>query len=172
MVYMFVCASFDYYLINFYLKYMPGNIYTNSIMSSLAEAVSSALAGPLVNLVGPSRAMRFSFIMAGMFAVLLFVAERAEWNSSVPVIVLGAKFGICLAFGALYISNLVYFPDRFMGFVFGVCNVTARLLTILSPMVAEAEPPTPVLSYVFSCFLAGTASCFLVKTEDDGTDDN
>jgi len=46
-VYMFCAASFNYYLITFYTKYMPGNVYVNTIVSSVAEMVAAFLAGSL-----------------------------------------------------------------------------------------------------------------------------
>lgn len=34
-------TSFGYYLISYYLKYIPGDIYTNIILASLADMFSS-----------------------------------------------------------------------------------------------------------------------------------
>lgn len=38
-VVMYITTSFSYYLINFYIKYMPGDIFTNQAANSLAEAL-------------------------------------------------------------------------------------------------------------------------------------
>ena len=61
----------------------------------------------------------------------------------------------------LYMGTLEYFPSQFLGTVFGVCNVTARSITILSPMVAEADPPTPTFLIIASCLIAVICSRFL-----------
>ena len=47
-IYMFSATSFNYYLINFYLKYIPGNTYINTIVATLAEAISALLSGLIV----------------------------------------------------------------------------------------------------------------------------
>ena len=52
-----------------------------------------------------------------------------------------------------------------MGRVFGTCNVTARAVTILAPMVAEAADPTPELIMVISCVIAAILTKFLRKPD-------
>lgn len=89
------------------------------------------------------------------------MAESNDWLNVIPFAVLIAQFGISAAFGMLYMGTLEYFPSQFLGTVFGVCNVTARSITILSPMVAEASPPTPTLLLILSCLGAVICSRFL-----------
>ena len=50
-----------------------------------------------------------------------------------------------------------------MGRVFGTCNVTARSVTILAPMVAEAPSPIPELTMVVSCTIAAILARLLRK---------
>jgi len=38
-------ASFNFYLLNFYLKYFPGNIYENSTFFACSDLVAFILAG-------------------------------------------------------------------------------------------------------------------------------
>jgi len=140
---MFSSASFNYYLVNFYLKYIPGNIFINTIVSSTAEAISGYTSAFVVLKVGTRNAMSTMFLVCGVAGFALWLAEARGLIDAIPFAVLSAKFGISAAFNMLYMSTLQYFPSEFMGSVFGVCNVTARLITILSPMVAEAPDPTP-----------------------------
>ena len=67
----------------------------------------------------------------------------------------------------LYMSTLEYFPTYLLGTVFGICNVTARSITILSPMVAEAAKPTPTLMLISTCFCAVISSrCLTIPKTD------
>ena len=61
--------------------------------------------------------------------------------------------------------SLQYFPSQFLGTVFGICNVTARSVTIMAPMVAEAAQPTPVLTIILTCLGAVVATRFLKVPE-------
>lgn len=41
---LWLAAAFGYYLINFEIKYMPGNLYVNVLMSTGAEVCAKAVA--------------------------------------------------------------------------------------------------------------------------------
>ena len=160
-VYLFCSASFNYYLINFYMKYIPGNVFKNSIVASLSEAVSTLVSGLIVKLVGPRNAILLMNMLAGGSAICLWIAEKNGLLGLVPVFILMAKFGICAGFAMLYMSTLVYFPSRFLGAIFGVCNTAARACTILAPMIAEVDTPIPELTAIFTCSLAVLGTRFL-----------
>ena len=160
-VYLFSSASFNYYLINFYMKYIPGNIYTNTIVASLSEATSAMLSGFIVQLLGPRNAITLCNILAGVSTIILWIAEKNDWIEEVPAFILLAKFGVCSFFAMLFMSTLIYFPSRYLGAVFGICNTVARSVTILAPMVAEVDTPIPELSVILTCFIAAILSRFL-----------
>jgi hypothetical protein len=46
-------SSFDWYLINFQLKYIRGDLYLNTIVSSVCEIPAYALSGLLYQFTGP-----------------------------------------------------------------------------------------------------------------------
>ena len=165
-VYLFSSASFNYYMINFYLKYIPGNIYVNSIIASLSESISTLLSGLIVTLAGPRNSISLMNTMAGLSTVGLWAAEVNEWLGEVPALILLAKFGVCAGFAMLYMSTLVYFPSHYLGAVFGICNTAARAATISAPMVAELPTPIPELSVIITCTLAIVLTR-LLKIPDD-----
>ena len=51
-IYLMSAASFDFYLINFYLKYIPGNVFVNTIVSSLSSGISCFISGIVVLKLG------------------------------------------------------------------------------------------------------------------------
>ena len=142
---------------------MPGSIYTNSIVSSFSETVAHWMAGCIVLKFGSVNGLTAANALAAFSAVALWASTANDWTGPIPVTVLAAKFGTGSAFAMLYMSTLYYFPDRFMGRVFGTCNVTARFVTIMAPMVAEAPSPTPELIMIVSCLLAAILTRFLRK---------
>ena len=160
-VYLFSAASFDFYLINFYLKYIPGNVFVNTIVSSASSGLSGFVSGFIVLKLGSQNGMCFAFGLCFLSSILLLAAESSDWLSVIPFAVLAAQFGVSSAFGMLYMCTLQYFPSQFLGTVFGVCNVTARAITIMSPMVAEAAQPTPVLAVILTCLGAVIGTRFL-----------
>jgi hypothetical protein len=166
-VYMFIAASFNYYLITFNIKYIPGDVFVNAIVSALADAVSHYLSAPLRHITTPKNSLTVSYAMCGIAAIFLMIAENdTSWTKDIPPIILAAKFGISCAFGLLYMCTAHYFDSRFMGSIFGTCNVIARSITILSPMVAEAAYPIPVLCIAVSCLVATVLSRCLAEPSE------
>ena len=165
-VLMFSVTSFNYYLVNFYLKYIPGNVFINTIVAAVADFIAHILAGVIVRFIGNRNAFTLSFILTFVSGILLWYFANNDMIDKVPYAVLSAKFGASAAFAMLYMSTISYFPSRFMGIVFGICNVTARAITILAPMIAEAPEPIPEISMVISCFVASILSRCIVKTDE------
>lgn len=45
-------SSFCFYILGFYIKYIPGDIYFNIIITCMADAVSSITAGLIAQAIG------------------------------------------------------------------------------------------------------------------------
>jgi uncharacterized membrane protein YagU involved in acid resistance len=71
------------------------------------------------------------------------------------------RFGINCAFSLCYIITAEYFPPIVCSRVFGICNIFARVSTILSPLIAELAAPIPMATYVFICSILMVASTCL-----------
>jgi hypothetical protein len=63
----------------------------------------------------------------------------------VPLLLLGAFYGYSSVVLCNWISTPVLFPVIFSSTAIGICNVLARLATILAPQVAELEQPLPMI---------------------------
>jgi len=53
------------------------------------------------------------------------------------------------------------FPTHLTATAFGICNIFARMLSILSPLLAEAPEPLPMLVYSGSAIIALIATFFM-----------
>ena len=65
------------------------------------------------------------------------------------------------SFNTCYLANSQIFPAIFAGTAFGLCNLGAKLATILAPMLAEVNPPAPMIIFVCTALLAGVLSLFI-----------
>jgi uncharacterized protein YggT (Ycf19 family) len=108
---MSITCSFSYYLINFYVKYLPGNIYTNQITNSLSECCAHAFSVIVVRIMSIKKGFASSYIVCAIACVLTLYAEIYGHNWLVPIGVLGAKAGISVAFCFLYFSTVNYFES-------------------------------------------------------------
>ena len=167
-IYMFmaIACSFGYYLINFYVKYLPGSIYTNQVVNSLAESGAHAASVIVVTVLSVKRGFSTAFVICMVACVMVIFAEMYNSSWMIPVSVLFAKAGISVAFCFLYFSTVNYFPSAYLGFVMGFCNVAGSSSTIAAPIIAEMRDPIPMMTTIVLCFLAFIGSLNLKQPEE------
>jgi Na+/melibiose symporter-like transporter len=131
LLFLWITSAFDYYLINFQLKYIEGDIYTNTIVSSVSEVTAYIVSGALYERIGTKISFIGSFIIA-IIGSLFLITLGDSHKEFIPVMVLGAKFGISGSFNVVYLANTL-FPPVYSSTTFGVCNFVARLASMLAP---------------------------------------
>ncbi|CDW88264.1 organic cation [Stylonychia lemnae] len=165
------CASsYSYYMIGFYLKYVPGDIYQNYIVSAIAEAIACQVAGPLAIKYGSSKTMTASFILGGTFGLLLsFIDEK----NSIHIIssLLIAKFGVSTAISLCYVLTTFYFPILHSSKVFSYLCAKGKFFAMLAPLVAEIQGHVPLISMAIACLLSSMSAFLLEKHHEDEDDD-
>jgi len=151
MSYMWSACSFCYYLLLVYIKYLPGSLYENGVMMSVAEMVGAVCSGIVMKTAGLKISLISLMIvsLAGGLMILFLGESHLNW---MPFFVLLAKFGVSGMFNINYACTLSIFPTLFNGTALGICNFLARILTIFSPLVAEKEHPVPMV--IFSIMIS------------------
>ena len=129
---MWANQSFSFYMIIYYLKYLPGDIYKNSFASGGADVVSGLVAGFLYSKIGLKNSFStlLSLSIAGGLIIILMGDSATFW---MPVFVIITKLGISGGFNLVYVSTVDIFPTLFSATAMGMCNFVARVLTILAP---------------------------------------
>lgn len=152
--------SFCYFLLNFQMKYVTGNLITNTLASQSGELIADCISGLIYTLVGPKMGFSISYIFSILGSVLLL----KFWTNTSTILyfIIMAKFGISSAFNMSFIASVQLIPTIFAASVFGYCNVVARTVTMMSSIVAEQEYPTPLVISISTALLAAIASLFIV----------
>ena len=111
MLTIWIAVSVSYYITNFIIKYLKGDIFVNSCISALSEVMSLFLAGYVYIKCGLKIALTLSFIcgLAGGLCIGFFESSAV---SLMPFFVLLTRFGIGSAFGLIYLGNFI-FPVKF-----------------------------------------------------------
>ena len=156
-----VASSFNFYLINFQLKYIKGNIFVNTFTSALSEVPATILAGVLYQKIGIriTLVLMFTVAIVGSVSLLVLGNDRIDL---IPIFILLAKSGVSGTFNICYLANAQIFPAIFSGTAFGICNIGAKLATILAPMIAEVDPPIPMIIFTITAVIAAVLSCFIL----------
>jgi MFS family permease len=146
MCYMWASTSFSYYMISLYMKYLPGNIFVNTIASGSGEFIAYALGGILYSLLGIKKAYSLLYAISSVGGILILIVgtDSETW---MPVFCLISKFGVAGCFTICYISNSHVFPTLFCATAIGICNFASRFLSIFSAEIAEVQPPIPMVLF-------------------------
>ena len=155
-------SSFCYFLIGFQMKVVPGNLVYLTMVSQLSDAVANFQSGFLYKKTGPRLGFFSMFTLSSVGSLCLLLL----WNQSPYLIlcfIILAKLGITSAFNMAFISFMQLIPTILCSTVFGFCNVTARVATVLSSQVAEIDPFTAISINLGFVALSIIASAFLIS---------
>ena len=162
MVFFWIASSFSLYLVNYSIKYLNGDFFLNNLISGLSDVPVAIFGGFLYHKAG-LRVVLLLFFMISSFGAFSLVIFSRSYLTLVPIMIAIAKGGVKVTFDICYLGNSFLFPAIFSGTVFGFCNAGAKISTIFSPMLAEVEPPIPMIVVCILTLLAAISS-LLLKT--------
>lgn len=157
-------SSFNYYLINFQLKYINGSIYLNTIISQISELVACLVSGFLYYKIGIKGTLCSMFAISTVGSILYSALDPVD-NLSISLMTLSSKFGVSATFNVAYLANSQLFPTIFGSTCFGICNIFARVATIVAPELAEIHKPVPMIVFAVLSGVGALASLVLITTK-------
>jgi len=152
MVVVWIASSFNFYLISFQLKYIKGDVFVNTFVSAGSELPAIIIGGLMYQKVGLrfTLCLFFCIALSGSICLLILSDLREEAGVS-------GTFNLC------YLANTQIFPAIFAGTAFGFCNIGAKLATILAPLIAEVDAPTPMIIFTITAAVGGILSLMIRK---------
>ena len=130
-----VCFSF--YLLNFFVKFMPGDIFVNNIMSDL-----SCIGGFLVCIF--AHRFRTKDILVVLYTISAFIflvmwKGNIKSNSVIAFLYFCGTMALNSLFNVVFYMNLELFPTKVVGSSFAICNLACRGLSSVAPLLAESK---------------------------------
>ena len=102
---LWLSCAFGYYLINFEIKYLPGNLYVNVMMSTVAEMCAKVLAYSQYERLGLKKCFHMGLSVALFGCVLILVSNgRFESRIILGLCLFVTKLGIAFTFMINYLS--------------------------------------------------------------------
>jgi hypothetical protein len=80
----------------------------------------------------------------------------------IPIFIIIINFGVNGAFLIVYLIGVELIPTLFAARTFGICNISARTFTVLSPLMAEMPDPIPEYTQICVCSLLIVINLFIV----------
>ena len=147
--------GFSYTLINFELKYLPGDIYSNSYVSAIAEVIAKLGAGVVLMRLGMKPLFAAGFFIAFMGSFNLLYLGPTVDPLFASMLIMMTKFGVSMGWVAASLCLIELFPASLVATAFGICNVCNKSVSMMGPLVAEVAPPTPMIIVATVCAIAG-----------------
>lgn len=158
-----MASSFNSYLCVYILKYLPGDVFVNTLTTNSADIPIVVLGGLAYKYMGLKYSTFAAFIVATVGSVGMLIFSVRYPDSVAPLIML-AKGGVKMTFNIVYLANAQIFPAIFAGTAFGICNIGAKLATIFAPYMAEVDPPAPMIVFTILSSIAALLS-LLIRTK-------
>lgn len=162
-------VSFSFYISKYQIKHLAGDIFVNSLTSSLADVIARPIGLWFYKRMNAKPAMTSLFAIAaiGSFPIIFSeVASDGYRTYFVPICLFVMGTGMTATFGVLYIGHMDLFPIVFSTTSMGLCNIMARFLTIFAPIVAEIDEPVPATIFTILCCVAIVITLFIRKKTD------
>ena len=159
--FVWLSASFNYYLIQFLVNTFE-DVYVTGIGSGLADIIANTVSSIAFEKFGIKATISVgmgSSAVGGL--VILFYALQHQTSWTFPLLVMFAKFGVSGTFALLYVSHGTLFPVLFSATALGMCNSVAKLFSAMSPLFAQMEEPTPMITFTILTALTCVAALFI-----------
>ena len=165
---LWVAIAFGSYLLSFEIKYLPGNLYMNVVMSTVADLISTFFATAQYERLGLKKSFYIGLLLSMAGCLMLLISEGYDSQAVHAICLFICKFGLTFTFMINYLSIVQLFPTLFSGTASGICNFVGRLATIGSPIIAELEAPIPMFMLATMLFLGLTSSTMLSIPNQEG----
>ena len=145
---------FNYYVLAFYIKYFPGNIYENTFALACSDLIGYLGALIIFKRMSLNYSLMIAQVLSGSGAVMYLIFHGNL--GMIPYIVAMTRAGNSMAFNTVYAGNNRLFPTEILSTSFGVINFVSHTIAIAAPILAEVPDPLP-----FAVFLGNTIAALI-----------
>ncbi|XP_067942741.1 organic cation transporter protein-like isoform X2 [Watersipora subatra] len=177
-LYLWLIAGMGYYGLNFNVANLTGDVYINNALSGAAELPASILVY-MVQKIG-RKSLCIASLFFGSLALIcsavmtVYLDMKLEGNSSAQIAVsMLGKLAISIVFILDYFWSSEMFPSTARTTMVGFCSLSARVGTILSPIIADLYQQVGTvfgvgfgpLIFGISMFIGGLLTFYLPETK-------
>lgn len=104
-------SSFNFYMLTFFMKYFPGNIFENSLCFAVSDLIAFTVSGIVIKYTRVTRGLKLSFLISSLGGILFVMFSSI--TALIPVFICLCRMGVTMAFNLGYISVPRLFPIQF-----------------------------------------------------------
>ena len=164
-----MCA-FNFYLLTFFMKYFPGNIFENSLSFAISDVIAFTLSGLVIKRTTVVFGYKIAFLISTTGGILYMLFSSVE--AAIPILICISRMGVVMAFNMGYISVPKLFPTKFQSTVYAVVNFFSHLIACAAPLFAEIPAPVPYVAFIAAIVISVLSLRFLTEMEVHNSDTN
>ena len=138
---------FNYYMLNFEMKYIKGNVYVNNMASGISELVSLTMPFCFLEKFGIKLFLLMSLMAIIIGGVFMIYSTEYSYSWGIAFWVLIAKAGASISMNVCQLFPSIVFPSHLRARAYGVVELCARIVLIGAPLVAELREPLPMVIF-------------------------
>lgn len=119
-----------------------------------------ALAAPIISNSTFQMSFRIFFAIC-IIASLLYIFVPSKNPVFVAMIAFLGRIGICPCYSLTFLASNDLFPPELKSTLLAFCNIIARSLCLLAPLVAQLKDPIPFEIFGLLALICGVATQFL-----------
>ncbi|XP_023947783.2 organic cation transporter protein [Bicyclus anynana] len=163
----FFTSSFVYYGLAVHSVLLPGNKYTNFVLTSLASFPGDFLALFTFKKYGRKISLQSGYICSAVFLIAqTYTPNSLSWLKI--LLFLCGKLSVVVCFTGIYTYSLELFPTSVRGTLVGVGNTAARIgsmLAPLTPLLSNELDALPSILFSTTAVLAALLLTFTPETK-------
>ncbi|XP_011050377.1 PREDICTED: LOW QUALITY PROTEIN: solute carrier family 22 member 5-like [Acromyrmex echinatior] len=147
--------TFVYYGLSLNSVAFAGDKYINFVLVAVVEIPAYCLAWVLTDHIGRKPTLSGPFIPAG------------SWSYGPLLLYMAGKLCITMAFATVYVFTAELFPTTLRHSLLGICSMTGRVGSILSPqtpLLVQIMPSLPLILFGSMGMIAGVLSLIFPET--------
>jgi hypothetical protein len=106
-----ICGSFNFYLITFFLKYFPGVVYYNNIAYATADVFAYICSGLVLKYINVRTGLVCAYLIAALSSLMYVIFYKKNISDfAVSAIIFMCRIGGAMSFNMGYVAVAKLFP--------------------------------------------------------------
>ncbi|XP_018353872.1 PREDICTED: solute carrier family 22 member 5-like isoform X2 [Trachymyrmex septentrionalis] len=159
--------TFVYYGLSLNSVAFAGDKYINFVLVAVVEIPAYCLAWVLTDHIGRKPTLSGSFLLSGAFCLAIQFIPAGSWSYGPLLLYMAGKLCITMAFATVYVFTAELFPTTLRHSLLGICSMTGRVGSILSPqtpLLVQIMPSLPLILFGSMGMIAGVLSLIFPET--------
>ncbi|CAK1587221.1 unnamed protein product [Parnassius mnemosyne] len=158
-------ASFVYYGLMMNSVYLPGNKYTNFMLSTVMSFPGELISMYLMNRIGRKLPIMYGYFICGLLCVAsAWTPEGYTWLKI--ALFLFGKLLVSMCFTGVITYTMELFPTSVRGTLLGICSLASRTGSMFAPLTPILNTVSVILPSMFFGGFAIVAGSLLTLTPE------